>query len=456
MSLRTRFAIVVAASVTLAVAVVSWGSYQAARREVRGEVDDFLRGRAAVLALVPGPRLGQFPRPEPRFGLRDGLLTGADSVVQLLDGDGTLVFADETSSLPVSGTDITVATAGGRPVLRDVRVVGEHYRMITAPLRGGGALQIARSLSGADAVLSDLRIRLSTVGVVGAAAAALVGWVVAAGAVRPVEKLTAAAEHVAATEDLSTPIVTSRTDEVGRLAASFNAMLAALAASQEQQRRLVSDASHELRTPLTSLRTNLEVLARTGDMDTADRTRLLAAVTEEMRELSDLVAELVDLARGEAVDEAPQPVDLEDLAEGVAERFRRRTGRIIVVRGTGVHAFGQRSRLERAVSNLIDNADKWGPPDTPIEIEVDGTGVVVRDFGPGIEPDDMAHVFDRFYRATAARRTPGSGLGLAIVAQIVSANGGTVQAANHPDGGAVVGFTLPRPESDGAAVIPEA
>ncbi|MFQ5517579.1 MAG: HAMP domain-containing protein, partial [Acidimicrobiia bacterium] len=273
MSLRTRFAIVVAASVTLAVTVVSWGSYQAARREVRGEVDDFLRGRAAVLALVPGPRLGQFPRPEPRFGLRDGLLAGADSVVQLLDGDGNLVFADETSSLPVSGTDTTVAIAGGRPVLRDVRVVGEHYRMITTPLRGGGALQIARSLSGADAVLSDLRIRLTMVGVVGAAAAALVGWVVAAGAVRPVEKLTAAAEHVAATEDLSTPIVTSRTDEVGRLAASFNAMLAALAASQEQQRRLVSDASHELRTPLTSLRTNLEVLARTGDMDTADRTR---------------------------------------------------------------------------------------------------------------------------------------------------------------------------------------
>ena len=149
--------------------------------------------------------------------------------------------------------------------------------------------------------------------------------------------LTGAAEHVAATRDLEVPIEVTRRDEIGRLAASFNTMLAALASSRAQQRRLVADAGHELRTPLTSLRTNIEVLARVGDMPAADRAELLADARQELEELSALVAELVDLA----ADAPPEPqvaVRLDEVVVEAVERFRRRSGREVILVGRGDRA----------------------------------------------------------------------------------------------------------------------
>jgi two-component system sensor histidine kinase MprB len=273
----------------------------------------------------------------------------------------------------------------------------------------------------------------------------LIGWVAAGRAIRPVRRVTAAAEDVARTQDLSEPLPVEGTDEVARLATSFNTMMAALRRSKDQQKRLVMDASHELRTPLTSLRTSIEVLER-GIPDHDVRTRLLANASSELRELTTLVAELVDLATDHSPETAPRSeVDLVVAAERAADRGRQRHGRIIEIVADGsnvVDAAGD--GVDRALNNLVDNAAKFSPPDTPIEIRVRGTSVEVRDRGPGIAEADIAHVFDRFYRAETARTLTGSGLGLAIVAQVAADHDGETIARNDPHGGAVVGFSLGR------------
>jgi two-component system sensor histidine kinase MprB len=226
-------------------------------------------------------------------------------------------------------------------------------------------------------------------------------------------------------------------------------MLAALADSKRQQQQLVTDAGHELRTPLTSLRTNIELLSRAASLPADERRELMDDATSELEELSELVAELIDLATDKAIDEPPTDLRLDEIVVTVAERARRRWDRQIQVdvRPTAIH--GRQGGIERAVSNLIENAIKWGPPDSPIEVVQRGGAISVRDHGPGIDPNDQARVFDRFYRATSARTLPGSGLGLAIVRQIAEQHGGTVTATNAGDGGAVVGFELP-----GAQAIP--
>jgi two-component system sensor histidine kinase MprB len=273
--------------------------------------------------------------------------------------------------------------------------------------------------------------------------AALVGWIVAGRAIAPVGRLTNATEHVAETQDLGEAIDVERSDEIGRLASSFNTMLAALDTSRGQQRRLVMDASHELRTPLTSLRTNIEVLARSDSIAPSERAALLSDITFELEELSSLVTELVELATDTASEEPVMALRLDDMAEDVAQRSRRRTGRSISLSTRPSTIEGRRSQLERAMGNLVDNADKWGAPGTPIEMSVSEGRVEVRDHGPGIEPGDAERIFDRFYRASDARTKPGSGLGLAIVKQIIENHGGTVYARNADDGGALVGFDVP-------------
>jgi two-component system sensor histidine kinase MprB len=219
-------------------------------------------------------------------------------------------------------------------------------------------------------------------------------------------------------------------------------MLAALARSRRQQQQLVQDAGHELRTPLTSLRTNIEVLARHRDLPTDQRDALMADLRSELGELTALVDELVLVASDQRDDEPARPVALDELVGLVVERARRR-GRAVRVEGRGAAVLAPPGALERVVTNLLDNAAKFGAPDRDVEVQLAGGRVAVRDHGPGIAPVDQPRVFDRFYRARDARPLPGSGLGLAIVRQVVAANGGTVFAENHPGGGAVVGFELP-------------
>jgi two-component system sensor histidine kinase MprB len=333
-------------------------------------------------------------------------------------------------------------------VLRTEEVDGVPLRVATVGLPQGGALRASVDLSGDRAALRDLRRRLSALSLIGALAAAAVGWIAALRLTGPLARLSSAAEHVAATEDLTTPIADPRPDEVGRLSRSLATMLAALAASRAQQQRLVQDAGHELRTPLTSLRTNLEVLEQADRLDPEDRARLLADLRTEVDELTALVGEVVSVAAagpGPRSDEPRAEHDLADLARGVVERHRRRTGREITLTSEPTPAVVATADVERAISNLVDNALKFSPAGTPVAVDIRAGRVVVSDDGPGIAPAEAELVFQRFYRADAARSTPGSGLGLAIVAQVVAAHGGTCFAGPRTDGrpGAAIGFVLP-------------
>jgi two-component system sensor histidine kinase MprB len=276
--------------------------------------------------------------------------------------------------------------------------------------------------------------------------------------------LTRAAEDVATTSRLDVAVTVSGDDETGRLAAAFRRMLDALARSKGEQQRLVQDAGHELRTPLTSVRTNISLLARFDRISAEDRERIVADLDSETRELGHLVEEIVVLASGQSPGSSPEVVALGALAEQAAGRVRRRSGRDIVVTADGSTVDGRPQVLERAIANLLDNAVKFsnssgsagscspGPGSTgpgsdgatpPIELTVDSGRVTVCDRGPGIPSDDLAHVFDRFYRAIDARSRPGSGLGLAIVREAAESHGGTVFARPRVGGGVCVGFELP-------------
>jgi two-component system sensor histidine kinase MprB len=462
MSLRLRLTLFVVGAVTVAVTAVATAAYISAANEVYGEVDEFLEQRVRSLgAFTVFDGEGDDPlrlADDPIMGMGMGIggrgsrFVQPDSVVQILSSDGA-VFAT-SAPLPVDDVDLEVISGVRPPTLHTVELEGEQFRVITAPFtipiigdHPLGAVQVGRSLAEALAVLDGMKVRMLTMGGIGVALAALAGWLIAGRALRPVGELTAAAEHVAATQDLESPIDVEQDDEVGRLANSFNAMLGALADSKRQQQQLVADAGHELRTPLTSLRTNIELLSRAESLPDDQRRELMDDATTELEQLSELVGELVDLATDRSIEEPPTDVRLDQLVESVAKRAQRRWDREVrvIVEPTVVHA--RAGGVERAVSNLVDNAVKWGSPGDPIEVLQRGGKVTVRDHGPGIDAGDQARIFDRFYRATTARTMPGSGLGLAIVRQITEEHGGTVSAANAPSGGAIVGFELPGAEA---------
>ncbi len=453
MSLQLRLSLLVLALVTAGVAAAAWAAFVVTEHELRAEADTFLLQRATSIAGGQrGPVPGDIVITDVPEGRPPMSFFQSDAAIQVLDEDAVPLFeVAGQPPLPIADAEAELARSGGQEIFRDVDIDGVHHRLLTFPVEGGGAVQVARDMTETDDVLAGLGIRLAAIGAAVAAVAAGASLVLARRATRPIRRLTATAEHVAATEDLASPILVDRTDEVGRLATSFNAMLAALATSREQQHRLVQDASHELRTPLTSLRTNIEVLARTEDLDADEHHRLVADIELELGELTHLANELVDLATEGRIDEPVQPVELAGLVDTVASRFRRRTGRSIVVatdRPATVDAHP--TMLERAVSNLVDNALKFSAPDTSVELRVTGTRVRVRDHGPGIAPDDRERVFDRFYRGAADRTRPGSGLGLAIVRQAVLAEHGTLVVQDAPDGGAILGFDLPEPTPEPA------
>jgi two-component system sensor histidine kinase MprB len=275
--------------------------------------------------------------------------------------------------------------------------------------------------------------------------AAVLGFIVARAALRPVRRLTRAGEDVAETRDLSRRIETTGNDEVGRLAGSFNEMLEALDESQRAQRRLAADAGHELRTPLTSLRTNIEVLVRNDSLDTADRERLVQDVNAQIVEVSAMIGGMMEIARGdEPIDDEIGDVQLDRIVAGAVEEasFHWPDVRFVtdlmpnVVRGAG-------NRIERAVSNLLDNAGKWSPAGGQVEVAVGEGEIVVRDHGPGIAHEDVPFVFDRFWRAERARGTPGSGLGLAIVRQVADQHGATITVETPADGGTRMRLRFP-------------
>lgn len=442
MSFRARLTLAAAAAVAVAVVAASAVTYALVRSELRGNADESLRERAAAL---PRLRLLGDPHGEQFLGIPPERYGGVAVFTQLLRDDGEVITPpDVTAELPVS--ERALATARGEReelVYEDATVEGTHVRVLTLPLGGGYALQVARSLEEVDRVLSRLAKIMLALALGGIALAAALGLLVARAVLAPVQHLTRTAEEVSETRDLSRRIDAAGTDELSRLAATFNTMLAALEESARAQRQLVSDASHELRTPLTSLRTNIEVLARDQALPDGEREQLLRDVTEQLTEMTALIAELVELARGDQAPTEPEDVRLDLVTADAIERTRRnRPGVTIRAELEESPVRGVRTTIERAVSNLLDNAAKWSPPGSEVEVTVRGGEVVVRDHGPGIDDEDLPYVFDRFYRAPAARGLPGSGLGLAIVKQVAEAHGGSVTVERPGDGGTRVRLKL--------------
>jgi two-component system, OmpR family, sensor histidine kinase MprB len=437
-SFRARLTLVAAAAVALAIVIASVVVYFVVRDELRAQVDDALAERADVLAEVPPHESHKI------FTSPKGELGAAAGYPQIVTDDGErLRPPGETASLPVTEEVLEVARGDRDKFFDDARVEGTHVRYITVPYAPAFALQLARPLTEVDESVDRIRTLLLLIGLGGIAAAAALGLIVSRAALAPVRRLTETTERVTETKDLSERIDAGGRDELSRLAGSFNTMLGALEESTRAQQQLVTDASHELRTPLTSLRTNARVLRRLDRLDPRSRERLLADVEGETRELSHLVEELITLALARGTDEEEDDVQLAAVVRAAAERTRRRTGRVIGIDSDDTRVRGRRQALERAVGNLLENAAKFDTGGTgPIDIWVRRGTITVSDRGPGLAAGDVHRVFDRFYRADAARSLPGSGLGLAIVADIAQAHDGTAFARNRPGGGATIGIEI--------------
>jgi two-component system sensor histidine kinase MprB len=446
MNLRIRLTLVVAVTFALVVVGCTYAAHVSARSRLRAETDQFLLQRAGRFAHTPGDDFGRnTDGDEGRAPSGGPALFDPDAVVQILDTSGRVDRSiPGQPALPIDAADRALARSGGTSRFHDVTVKKVPYRVLTVALPGGGAAQIARNIDGDHDVLATLDARLALIALIGTLVAASLAWVIARRTVKPIEELTKKVTYVAETQDLANPIQSGRRDELGRLASSFNTMLDALHTSREQQKRLVLDASHELRTPLTALRTNIDLLRRAQSFDADQRAELLTEADLELRELTDLVAELVELATDTRSDEPVEQVELSELVDRVVTRHARRTGREITVElHDPASVNGRVALLERAVSNLVENALKFSGDGTPVDVVVSGARVEVLDRGAGIPADDLPHVFDRFYRATTARTLPGSGLGLAIVEQIAHLHGGTITLGSRAGGGTVARLELP-------------
>jgi len=455
-SLRARIGAVAGLAVAGVVIAIAVSAYVADRSELRGQVDRSLREFSRVFAERrlggpqgggprgshrPPPRGDEPPRPVPgRFG-------GPSGYVQIVEPSGTVRRPPgESRALPVNGGTMRLARSGGTPFFRDVTVDSVHLRVLTAHDADGGAVQVARPLTEVDRSLDRLLVILVVVGVVGIALAALLGMLVARAALAPVARFTRHTEAITADPDPSHRLDVEGRDELARLARSFNTTLDALERSVEAQRQLVADASHELRTPIATLRANIQTLGQADRLSPEDSESLRADIIEELDSLTALVADVVELARGARAPGMADDVALDRIVESALHRARRRAPGVgFTERLEPTLVTASPEQVERAVSNLLDNAIKWSPPDGEVEVTLRDGVLSVRDQGPGFKDRDLPHVFDRFYRAADARRQPGSGLGLAIVRQAVEAHGGHAEAANDPRGGARLQVSFGRP-----------
>jgi two-component system, OmpR family, sensor histidine kinase MprB len=437
-SFRARLTIAAAGAVAIAVVIASFVVYLVVRNELRAQVDDALIERAELLSHK---RLDEiFLAPPGELGSAGGypqIVSGTGRRYELIHPPG------ERASLPVRPEDLEVASGERDKHLADATVADTHVRYITVPYEFAFALQLARPLTEVDNALERIRALLFLIGLGGIGGAAALGLVVTRAALAPVRRLTETTERVTETRDLSERIETQGRDELSRLAGSFNAMLGALEESTRAQRQLVLDASHELRTPLTSLRTNIEVLAGEKELPEDERKRLVDDVIEQLGELTTLIGELMVLARGEQPPAEPEDVRLDLVAAETVERMRRnRPGVVFATDLEESTVHGVPATIERAVGNLLDNAAKFSPPGGTVEVAVRDGELIVRDHGPGIDDEDLPHVFDRFYRARSARGLPGSGLGLSIVQQVAEAHGGEVVAERAEGGGTTMTLRL--------------
>ena len=452
MPLRGRLTLMSALIVGTTLVLASLVAYAVVRGQLRGQVDDALHAQEHLVQRfadrsVEGDLRGRLPIPPPGAG-------GPGSYAQVITRGGAIVPLFDTAyadvSIPVDDSDRSIAATGTGETLDD-RNAGAHLRVLTFPVAGVGAMQLARPLDGVDRTLSRLRAVLLVLILAGTAIAAALSRLFSRTVVAPITALTETAEHIEATGDLDRRIETTGKDEVGRMGTRFNAMLdrlrgsqRALADSVETQRRLIADASHELRTPVTSLRTNVEVLRDVDGLGDEERRALLADVADQAEELGELVTDLIELARGNEPGFAVEDVRLDEVvAEAVARARRHSPGVRFETTLEPSVVEGAPDRLGRAVNNLLDNAAKHSPAGGTVEVTVARGEVAVRDHGDGIDPVDAEHIFDRFYRGANARDRPGSGLGLAIVRQVAEAHGGAASVEQAPGGGACFRLRLP-------------
>jgi two-component system, OmpR family, sensor histidine kinase MprB len=454
MPLRQRLAWVSAVAVALAVVLAAIVCYFVVRHQLLSQVDSALKAQAVAVQQEGQFALGQsLPGVPASAG-------GPTQYFQIVAQDGT---TGGNIRLPIDSR-VNAVASGGAAFITDVAVGGSRFRELTFAmpvrvneLQESGAVQLARPLDGIDNVLKDLRLVLLLVCAGGVALGAALGRLAARRVLAPLAEVAATARHIEATEDLSSRLRVHADDEVGQLATRFNAMIERLQYSREAlddsvraQRQLVADASHELRTPITSLRTNIEVLLEQGEeLSDDDRRRLLADVLEQSEELSGLIGDLIELARGDLPITSAEDIRLDRVVADSVARARRdfphvhfeTTFEPAIVEGVP-------GRLARAVNNLLDNAAHHSARDGVVEVVADRDGVRVRDHGTGIAEDDLPYVFDRFYRGANSRHRQGSGLGLAIVRQVAGQHGGSIEAANAPDGGAVFTLRLPTVSED--------
>jgi two-component system, OmpR family, sensor histidine kinase MprB len=478
MTLRTRIAAVASLSVALAVLAAAIGLYVAVSSELHGQIDSSLRARAQTLGMHdadagglpgtgasggtpgadgggppgagPGARAGEGPaggfpnkvEPEP-FGAASGY-------VQFISPAGTVFVPGGQGSAPkqiaLTAGDRAIAASGSGTALTDRSIAGTNLRVLTVGTGAGGAVMVAQPLTQVNDELSHVLLILALIGAGGVVLAALLGALVARTALAPIGRFTERTEMLTGSLDLSHRLEVEGRDELARLADSFNGTLDALERSLQAQRHLIADASHELRTPISSLRANIQVLGEAERLAPEEQASLRADIVAELDELTALVGDVVELARGGASDGAVDDVRLDEVVRDTVASARRRADRQgeidfeLALEATIVR--GQADRIGRAVSNLVDNARKWSPAGASIEIALQDGILSVRDHGPGFQEADLPFVFDRFYRARDARRLPGSGLGLAIVRQAAEACGGFVEAQNAEGGGALlrVGF----------------
>jgi two-component system sensor histidine kinase MprB len=461
-TLRTRIAAVASIAVAVAVLGAAVGMYVAVRSDLRGQVDSSLRQRAqGLVGPVPqaGPAAGPSvdapfgplgPSGPPPGGGEQGFpgsiqpspFGAASGYVQFIAPGGTVsVPGGQGSSARIapSAGDLRIAAGGRGSALADRTVRGTRLRVLTRGAGSRGAVVVALPLAEVDDELGRLELLLVVIAVAGIALAAALGVLVARTALAPIARFTTRAERLTGGLDLTQRLEMSGNDELARLAQSFNATLDALAGSVGVQRRLIADAGHELRTPIASLRANIQVLQEAGRLSAEDRESLRRDVVQELDELTALIGDVIELARGAEHEATRDDVRLDALVRAAAERSARRAGEVrfeLDLQPTLVS--GDAPGIGRAVSNLLENARKWSPPGGLVEVGLREGELTVRDHGPGFAERDLPFVFDRFYRADRARKLPGSGLGLAIVRQAAEAHGGYARAQNASGGGGLL------------------
>jgi two-component system sensor histidine kinase MprB len=451
LSLALRVAVLTTMAVAVTLSVVSALVYVVVRAEFQNSLDDSMYRRAQA-AVTSGINESLLTIPSARslayIGIQPFIVKGGE-LLPATNG------ASDYSQLK-GYRELEVSVGQRERSARTIYLDGVPHRVVAVRAGAGTALVLVQSMESNQDALERLKVILLVSSIAGVAAAGVAGWAVAANGLRPVRRLTAATERVARTAEL-TPIEVTGRDELARLTTSFNAMLQALDASQERQRQLVADAGHELRTPLTSLRTNIELIGQAADnterhLTDEQRHEIMGDVRAQLEELTTLVGDLVELARDEPLSRDPEPLDLADVVTQAVDRVRLRAQEVEVeVDLTPWMVIGEPQLLERAITNLLDNAAKWSPPGGTIRVTLREGRVTITDEGPGIAAEDLPHIFDRFYRSSEARTLPGSGLGLSIVKRAAERHGGTVEVSSPPDGGTVFTLTLPEHRPDDQA-----